>query len=70
LEGSQTTDDSTDRLSGIGRMASKALIYIYKQGCTMEVGEPVLLGTGTGPIHPWLVLFFKQHFESLPGTGE
>ncbi len=51
-------------------MASKALIYIYKQGCTMEVGEPVLLGTGTGPIHPWLVLFFKQHFESLPGTGE
>ena len=27
-------------------------------------------GTGTGPIHPWLVLFFKQHIESLPGTGE
>ena len=29
----------------------------------MEVGEPVWMGTGMGPIHPWLVLFFKQHFE-------
>ena len=70
LEGSQTTDDITVRLSSIQKTASKALIYIYKQDHTMEVGEPVWVGTGTGPIHPWLVLFFKQHFESIPGTSE
>jgi hypothetical protein len=56
--------------TGVARTASKACIFIYKEKRGMEIGEPYWLGSDQGPIHPWVIMFLKQHFASLPSSPQ
>jgi hypothetical protein len=35
----------------------KAILYIYKENCVMEVGDPQWLDMDQGPMHPGVACF-------------
>jgi hypothetical protein len=67
----ENTSASIDSVfTGVARTASKACIFIYKEKRGMEIGEPYWLGSDQGPIHPWVSMFLKEHFASLPSSPQ
>ena len=71
MDNKDETDELTDGVvAGIAKTASKAHIFIYKESRGMEVGEPCWLGIDQGPLHPWVILFLKQHFGALPPSPQ